>query len=93
VKHLSQAVLLPSDTRAVGDNSLLFEPDSCEPEEAFDTMVGNRPRRLQLGVVLERGDGFERVAFSWLAAEAPPPKPPLTSPSAQGKGFADENRD
>ena len=92
LQHMTESVLLASDTGAAKDESLLFEPESYFPEETFGAMIGSQPRRLQVGEVLEHGDGFERVAFRWLAPEAVPPKTEPAPPSGHG-GFSDQNHD
>jgi hypothetical protein len=93
LQHFTQAVLLPPNAGPEDEISLLFEPGSYFAEETFGVMVGNKPRKLQAGEVLEKGDGFEQVAFRWLAADAPPPKPAPKPPSAQNGGFGEQNQD
>lgn len=93
LQHMTEAVLLSAE--AAGDESLLFEPEGYFPEETFGTMIGDQPRRLQVGTVLERGGGFERVSFRWVAADATPPEPPPAPPEppTTGIGFTDQNQD
>jgi plasmid maintenance system antidote protein VapI len=92
LQHMTEVVLLPADNAAAGDASLLFEPETYYAEETFGAMISNRPRRLQVGEVLERGDGFDRLAFKWLAVEAEPPAPKPAPPPASG-GFDDNHQD
>ncbi len=87
LKHLAQAVLLRAGGTA-GEESLLFEPGGYYAEEIFGTMIDNRPRKLQLGELLEKGDGFDRLAFNWLAFEPTPTLPP----KRQGGGFSDQEQ-
>ncbi len=94
MQHFAETVLLPPDAGPDREVSLLFEPEGYYPEETFGVMIGNKPRKLQVGEVLEKGDGFERVAFKWLAVEpAPASKPAPKPPSAQGGGFGDQQQD
>jgi hypothetical protein len=91
LQHMAEAVLLPSDNAAQGEASLLFEPETYYAEETFGTMISNQPRRIQVGEVLERGDGFDRLAFKWLEVEVT--RPPQPAPKPPSGGFGDENRD
>ena len=83
LQHFTQAVLLAPDPGSAGESSLLLAPQSYFPEESFGVIIDGKPRKLQVGAVLEKGDGFERVAFEWLAVEpgmqmkrSSPTKPP-----------------
>jgi len=69
-RHSMNGVHLPADPAAGAAESLLLDPESYLPQEAFETVVENNPRRLQLADLLERGDGYHRVAFKWVEAEA-----------------------
>jgi len=94
LQHFAQAVLLPSETGPGGGDSLLFEPGGYYPDETFGALIDNKPRKLQVGEALEKGDDFEQVAFRWLAADAStPPKPAPKPPSAPGGGFGDQQQD
>jgi hypothetical protein len=92
LQHMTEAVLLPPDNSSADGASLLFEPGSYYAEEIFGAMISNQPRRLQVGDVLERGDGFDRLAFKWLAAEVAPTPPKPAAPPSSG-GFGDSQRD
>ena len=92
LQHFTQAVLLAPDPGSGRESSLLLSPQSYFPEESFGVMVDNKPRKLQVGAVVEKSDGFERLAFKWVAVDAAlqakltpaPAQPPSTqAPSAQ----------
>jgi hypothetical protein len=91
LQHMAEAVLLPSDNTAQGEASLLFEPETYYAEETFGTMISNQPRRIQVGEVLERGDGFDRLAFKWLDVEVT--RPPQPAPKPPSGGFGDQHQD
>ena len=89
MQHFTQAVLLTPDSGSGRESSLLLAPESYFPEETFAVMIDQKLRKLQVGSAVEKGDGFERLAFQWLvvdpamqvkmssaapAAESPPPK-------------------
>lgn len=93
LQHHTEAVLLPTGgTAGGGEDSVLFAPGSYYPEETFGSMVDGKPRKLQVADVLERGDGFERLALKWIAVTAAPPAAPPPSPPQDG-GFGKENQD
>jgi plasmid maintenance system antidote protein VapI len=91
MQHMTEAVLLPPDNAAQGDATLLLEPEAYYADETFGTMISNQPRRLQVGDVLEHGDGFDRLAFKWLEVEVT--RPPQPAPKPPSGGFGDENQD
>jgi hypothetical protein len=37
---------------------------------------GESSQRIKLGELIERGEGFERVAFKWVEADGAPPSLP-----------------
>jgi len=84
----TDAVLLPPGGGQQG--SLLFAPESYFPEESFGVMIDKQPRKLQVADVLEKGDGFERVAFQWLAADSPPRAGPTSEskPTTRNGGLS-----
>jgi hypothetical protein len=92
MQHFTEAVLLAPDPGSGRESSLLLAPQSYFPEETFGVMVDNKLRKLQIGAVVEKNDGFDRVAFKWLAVDAAlqarvasaSARPPSTqAPSAQ----------
>jgi len=95
LQHHAEAVLLPAGGTASGtaggEDSVLFAPGSYYPEETFGAMMGGKPRKLQLGELLEKGDGFERLAFKWIAVTATAPGS-TSSPKKNG-GFSDQAQD
>jgi hypothetical protein len=95
MQHFTQAVLLAPDPGSGRESSLLLTPESYCPEEAFAVMVDNAPRRLQIGAVVEKSDGFERVAFKWLAVDprmqmAPPAAETPAAPPPTKSAFMDD---
>jgi len=94
LQHHTEAVLLPTGGTAGaagGEDSILFTPEGYYPEETFGAMIEGRPRKLQVGELLEKGDGFERLTFKWIAVTLvqPPAAPP--APAKDG-GFGDGNQ-
>jgi hypothetical protein len=71
MQHFTQAVLLAPDPGSGRESSLLLAPESYFPEETFAVMIDQKPRKLQVAAAVEKGDGFERLAFKWLAVDAP----------------------
>ncbi len=95
LQHFTQAVLLAPDPGSGRESSLLLTPESYYPEESFAVMVDNAPRKLQVGAVVEKSDGFERVAFKWLAVDprmqrAPPATETPAAPPPKNSGFMDD---
>ena len=95
LQHFTQAVLLAPDPGSGRESSLLLAPESYLAEETFAVMIDQKLRRLQVGAAVEKSDGFERVAFKWLAADPAQAQaastPPATeAPPARGGGFTDE---
>jgi hypothetical protein len=82
LQHFTPAVLLASTAERGGEDCLLLKPDSYFPQESFGAMVAGKPRQLQLGNAIEKGDGFERLAFKWLAMD-PALQAKVASASAQ----------
>ena len=94
LQHFTQGVLLAPDASGGGEGSLLLSPKSYYPDETFGLMVDHKPRKLQVGAVLEKGDGFDRLAFKWIAVDAalqakiasasepPPPQKPAAPTAA-----------
>lgn len=91
MQHFTQAVLLTPDPGSGGESGLLLAPGSYFPEESFGVMVDNKLRKLEVGAVLEKGDGFERVAFNWLAVDPRMQMKPPQSPAPPSGGFPDLN--
>lgn len=58
-----RAVLLPADPELKNQPSLLLEPGTSAPAQVATMRLGETSQRIELGEVIERGDGFERVAF------------------------------
>ena len=84
-------MLLPASGAGDAD-SVLFSPGSYFPEETFGTMVDGKPRKLQVGEPLEKGDGFEQLSFRWVAVTAAPPPAASPAPAKDG-GFGGGNQD
>lgn len=87
MQHFTQAVLLAPDPGSGRESSLLLAPQSYFPEESFGVMVDNKLRKLQVGDVLEKSDGFERVAFKWLAMDPGMQMKPPAAPKLQDGVF------
>jgi hypothetical protein len=70
LQHFTPGVLLATTPETGGEDCLLLKPKSYFAQESFGVMLDGKPRKLQLGNALEKGDGFERLAFKWLAVDA-----------------------
>ncbi|HYH40527.1 MAG TPA: hypothetical protein VD867_00970 [Burkholderiales bacterium] len=65
----STAVMLPEDTQLATRPSLLFDPATAAPVRTFIMHKDGTARRIQLGAIAERIDGWDRVEFDYLVAK------------------------
>ena len=93
MQHFTPAVLLPPGKGTGQHPSLLFQPETYFAEEPFGVLVEKVPRKLQVADVLEKGDGFDRVAFKWIAFDAAPKPVETPKPTESDGGFSDQQQD
>ena len=62
----SSAVMLLGDTQLATRASLLFEPGTAAPVQTFIMHEGGTARRIKLGAIAERIDGWDRVEFDYI---------------------------